>query len=61
MVDNGEQYEREESRGATIQILSTNTDNPEEGRIFVWTKMGWFERLEGQSGDIAFTPIADSE
>ena len=24
-------------------------------------KMGWFERLEGQSGDIAFTPVADSE
>jgi hypothetical protein len=23
--------------------------------------MGWFERLEGQSGDIAFTPIAESE
>jgi hypothetical protein len=61
MVDNGEQYEREDSRGVTIQILGTNTDNPEEGRIFVWTKMGWFERLEGQSGDIAFTPVADSE
>jgi hypothetical protein len=61
MVDNEEQYEREESRGVTIQILGTNIDNPAEGRIFVWTKMGWFERLEGQSGDIAFTPIADSE
>ena len=23
--------------------------------------MGWFERLEGQSGDIAFSPVADSE
>ena len=61
MLDNGERYEREESRGVTIQILGTNIDNPAEGRIFVWTKMGWFERLEGQSGDIAFTPIADSE
>ena len=61
MVDKGEQYEREESRGAKIQILGTNPDNPDKGRIFVWTKMGWFERLEGQSGDIAFTPIADSE
>jgi hypothetical protein len=53
--------EREESRGAKIQILGTNPDNPEKGRIFVWAKMGWFERLEGPSGDIAFTPIADSE
>ena len=61
MVDNGGHSEREESRGAKIQILGTNPDNPENGRIFVWTKMGWFERLEGQSGDIAFTPIADSE
>jgi hypothetical protein len=23
--------------------------------------MGWLERLEGQSGDVAFTPIAESE
>ena len=61
MVDNGELYEREESRGAKIQILGTNPDNPKKGRIFVWTKMGWFERLEGESGNIAFTPIADSE
>jgi hypothetical protein len=61
MVDTGEYSEREESRGAKIQILGTNPDNPEKGRIFVWTKMGWFERLEGQSGDVAFTPVSDSE
>jgi hypothetical protein len=61
MADNEEHSEREESRGAKIQILGTNPENPEKGRIFVWTKMGWFERVEGQSGDIAFTPIADSE
>ena len=23
--------------------------------------MGWFERLEGQSGNVAFTHVADSE
>ena len=61
MDDDKGHREREESRGAQIQILGTNPDNPEKGRIFVWTKMGWFERLEGPSGDIAFTPIADSE
>jgi hypothetical protein len=61
MVDNEENSEREESRGAKIQILGTNPHNPEKGRIFVWTKMGWLERMEGQSGDIAFTPIAESE
>jgi hypothetical protein len=61
IVDNEGHSEREESRGAKIQILGTNPDSPEKGRIFVWTKMGWFERIEGQSGDIVFTPIADSE
>ncbi len=61
MVDNEGYSEREESRGAKIQILGTNPDNPEKGRIFVWTKMGWFERLEGQSGNVAFAPIAESE
>ena len=61
MVDNGGHSKWEEFRGTGIQILGTNTDTPEEGRIFVWTKMGWFERLEGPSGNVAFTPIADSE
>ena len=61
MSDDNGYSEREESSGARIQILGTNPDNPEKGRIFVWTKMGWFERLVGPSGDIAFTPIAESE
>ena len=61
MADNGGQSEREEFRGAQIQILGTNPASPENGRIFVWTKMGWFERLEGPSGNVAFTPVADSE
>jgi hypothetical protein len=61
MINNEENSEREEYRGAKIQILGTNPEDPANGRIFVWTKMGWFERLEGQSGDIAFTPIAESE
>ena len=61
MVENGEYSEREEFRGARIQILGTNAKTPEKGRIFVWTKMGWFERLEGQSGNVAFTPVAESE
>jgi hypothetical protein len=61
MGENEGNSEREEFRGARIRILGTNTENPEEGRIFVWTKMGWFERLEGPWGDIAFTPVAESE
>ena len=63
MVEGREQMAQDgdEFRGARLRIFGTAPDNPDEGRIFVWTKMGWFERLEGQSGDVAFTPIAQSE
>jgi len=61
MADNEGHSEREDFRGARIQVLGTNTDDPAEGRIFVWTKMGWFERMEGPWGDVAFTPVAESE
>jgi len=63
MVEDREQMAQDgdEFRGARLRIFGTDPDNPDEGRIFVWTKMGWFERLEGQSGDVAFTPIAQSE
>ena len=61
MADKNNLPESEETRGTKIQIMGTKPDNPEGGRIFVWTKMAWFERLEGESGDVAFTPIAESE
>ena len=50
-----------EFRGARLRIFGTNPDNPEEGRIFLWTKLGWFERITGSSGGVAFTPVAQSE
>ncbi|MCX5999110.1 MAG: hypothetical protein NTU41_05810, partial [Chloroflexi bacterium] len=53
--------EGDESDEAQLRIFGTNPDNPDEGRIFVWSKVGWFERLEGSSGDVAFTPVAQSE
>jgi hypothetical protein len=43
-----------------VRVLSTNPDDPTAGRIFVWTKMGWFERIQGQTGAVAFTHIAES-
>ncbi len=52
---------REEFRGARPRIFGTNPDDPAAGRTFVWTTMGWFEREEGPWGDVAFTPVADSE
>jgi hypothetical protein len=51
----------DELRGAMIRVLGTDPDNPEDGRIFVWTKVGWFEREEGPFGVASFTPVAKSE
>ena len=61
MVEDRGYMTQNEFRGARLRIYGTNTDNPDEGRIFVWTKTGWFERIEGSSGNVAFTPVADSE
>lgn len=61
MVEGREHKTQDEFRGARLRIFGTKADNPDEGRIFVWTKTGWFERIEGSSGNVAFTPIADSE
>ena len=48
-------------RGTEPRIFSTHPHNPENGRTFIWAWTEWFERLEGDSGAIAFTPVADSE
>ena len=61
MAEGRKHTEGEEFRGARLRVYGTNNDNPDEGRIFVWTKTGWFERIEGTSGNVAFTPVADSE
>jgi hypothetical protein len=61
MVNDREDRIQDEFRGARLRIYGTNQAEPDEGRIFVWTKMGWFERIEGSSGNVAFTPIAESE
>lgn len=61
MVERRDHPGGEDFRGARPRVYGTNAVNPEEGRVFVWTKAGWFERIEGASGNVAFTPIADSE
>ena len=61
MVEDKKDITRGEFRGARFRIFGTVPDNPEEGRIFVWTKMGWFERVKSESGNVAFTPVAQSE
>jgi hypothetical protein len=61
MVEGREHMARDEFRGARLRIFGTDQDNPDEGRIFVWTKVGWFERTKGESEDVAFTPVAQSD
>ena len=61
MVEQKENLKRNKSHAASIKIFGTNPNNPEEGRIFLWTKAGWFERIEGESGDLTFTDVAQSE
>lgn len=56
-----ERMGREEFRGARPRVYTTDAEHPENGRIFIWTQMGWFERVEGPWGDVAFTPVADDE
>jgi len=52
---------RELFRGTRPRVFTTNTQNPEQGRTFVWAWTEWFERQEGASGAVAFSPAADSE
>jgi hypothetical protein len=61
MVEDKEDMIQDEFRGARLRVYGTNREDPEDGRVFIWTKTGWFERLEGTSGNVAFTPIAESE
>lgn len=61
MAENRQKTERDENPREIIQVLGTDRDNPEQGRIFVWTKRGWFERLQDASEGIVFEPVADSE
>jgi hypothetical protein len=61
VVEDRENKIQEEFHGVRLRIYGTNQADPEEGRIFVWTKTGWFERIAGLHGNVAFTPVADSE
>jgi hypothetical protein len=47
--------------GADPRIFLTDPDNPEETRTFVWAFTGWFERVEGDTGAVEFTPVAQDE
>ncbi len=61
MVEDREDMIQDEFRGARLRVYGTNQGNPDDGRVFVWTKTGWFERIEGLLGNVAFMPLAESE
>ena len=66
MVEDKEQMERDadalhNAKDARLQIFGTDPANPDNGRIFVLTNTVWFERIEVQSGAVAFTFIVQSE
>jgi len=48
-------------RGMSPVVLSTQPDDPPEGRTFVWGWTEWFERIEGESGNVSFIPVSDYE
>ncbi len=60
-IDGMDRMARDQFRGASPRVFGTDPDNPENGRIFIWTQMGWFERIEGPWGNVTFTPVADDE
>jgi hypothetical protein len=43
------------------RVFTTNPDDPESGRTFVWALTKWYERAVGETGAVAFPPLAESE
>jgi hypothetical protein len=56
-----EEFAEDRFRGTTPVAYSTNWRRPEQGRTFVWAWTQWFERIEGPTGAVGFTPVADWE
>lgn len=47
--------------GARPRVFTTAPDDPESGRTFVWALTKWYERAVGETGAVAFPPLAESE
>jgi hypothetical protein len=43
------------------RVFVTNPDDPAEGLAFVWANTQWFERIEGDSGAVEFSPTSMDE
>lgn len=53
--------EQELSPRQLPRVLSTNPDDPTEGRCFIRGRFRWYERLLGEMDNVAFSPVANSE
>jgi hypothetical protein len=53
--------ERDLLQDVEPRVFVTQESDPEEGLTFVWARARWYERAEGEMGNVAFTPIADYE
>jgi hypothetical protein len=56
-----QEFAEDRYRGTRPVAYSTNWRKPAEGRTLVWAWTQWYERLEGPTGAVAFTPVADWE
>jgi hypothetical protein len=46
---------------ADPRIFVTDPDNVDEARTFIWAPTGWYERIEGDTGAVEFSPVAEGE
>jgi hypothetical protein len=60
-IEGMDRMSRDQFNGASPRIFTTDADHPMDGKIFVWAKVGWFERVEGPWGNVVFNPVAESE
>jgi hypothetical protein len=48
--------------GADPRVFSTDPEDPEEGRTFVWATTRWYERVvDDETGAVEFPHLFDSE
>jgi hypothetical protein len=43
------------------RVFVTDPDDPSEGQAYVWANTQWFERIEGDTGAVEFSPTSMDE
>jgi hypothetical protein len=58
-VSQGDMLEARLFEESDPRVFSTDSNEPEEGRTFVWALTMWFERIEDEeSGAVEFSPLS---